>query len=166
MDAREDFLRRTKRVEGPGAGKSHDAQNLQGADSATRRRVVKLLALAAFSGSLVSIGVAHYREAVHEWALSDAADPGGRVQVLFVLASAMLSLPLLAFAVYLWRLGARVQFAKRFPPPGYRVIRDTPVLVGKAAVTRARSLKLLALCLMVAAALLLVALRRLAWILR
>jgi hypothetical protein len=37
--------------------------------------------------------------------------------------------------------------ARQFPPPEYRVIRDTPVIGGQAAVLRGRGLKVLAVCL-------------------
>lgn len=61
--------------------------------------------------------------------------------------AAVLSAPLVALAVYLWSLGARVLRAGQFPPPGYRVIRDTPVVGGQAAVLRGRAFRALALCL-------------------
>ena len=66
---------------------------------------------------------------------------------------------------YLWSLGAKVLRARQFPPPGYRVIRDTPVIGGQAAVLRGRGLKVLAVCLALASALLWLLLWRLAWVL-
>jgi hypothetical protein len=60
----------------------------------------------------------------------------------------------IAFAVYLWLLGKRVLRAQQFPPPGFRVIRDTPVMDGPTAVVRGQVIQTLALCLGLAAALL------------
>ena len=50
--------------------------------------------------------------------------------------------------------GAKVLRAEQFPPPGYRVIRDTPVIGGQAAMSRGRALQMLALWLGAASALL------------
>ena len=73
---------------------------------------------------------------------------------MFFLSAAVLSAPLVAFAVYLWSLGAKVLRVRQFPPPGYRVIRDTPVISGQAAELRGRALKVLAVRLGVASVLL------------
>ena len=88
-----------------------------------------------------------------------------RVKLVFLLSAVVLSAPLLAFAVYLWSLGANVLRARQFPPPGYRVMRDTPVIGGRAAVSRGRAFKLLALCLGIASVLLWLLLWRFAWVL-
>jgi len=48
-------------------------------------------------------------------------------------------------AAYLWLLGRKVLSAREFPPPGQRVIRDTPVVTGEAAVARGNQLRVLAL---------------------
>lgn len=53
--------------------------------------------------------------------------------------------PMLFLSAYLWRLGARIVHSGVFPPPGMRVVRDTPVLLGRAAVRRGRLLKVLGL---------------------
>ena len=47
-------------------------------------------------------------------------------------------LPLLFVAGHFWRMGQSVFDAQRFPPPGVQVIRDTPVLTGKEALSRDR----------------------------
>ena len=68
-----------------------------------------------------------------------------RIQLILPVIGALLPVPLLAFAAHLWSLGAMVLRAREFPPPGHRVVRDTPVVVGEAALARARQLKVLAL---------------------
>ena len=42
-------------------------------------------------------------------------------------------------AAYLWSLGAKVLRAREFPPPGHRVIRDTPVITLLVGNSRALS---------------------------
>jgi hypothetical protein len=68
-------------------------------------------------------------------------------------------LALMVLAAFLWRTGARTHRAGEYPPPGSRVLRETPVLEGEAALRRARILRMLA----VLAALLAVAVVLLAW---
>lgn len=85
--------------------------------------------------------------------------------LVFFLAAA-LSAPLLAFAAYLWSLGSKVLWAREFPPPGSRVIRDTSVIAGKAAVLRGRALRALALGLGLASGILCLLLWQLAQALR
>jgi hypothetical protein len=60
-------------------------------------------------------------------------------------AVALLSVgPVLGFAVYFWSLGQRVIHAQRYPPPGLRVVHDTPVVVGDLAVRRGQWIRTLA----------------------
>lgn len=44
-------------------------------------------------------------------------------------------------AGWLWHSGSRTVRTARFPPPGMRVIRDTPVLRGEAAARRGRLMR-------------------------
>jgi len=84
------------------------------------------------------------------------------VKLVLLLAAVVLSAPLVAFAAHLWRLGARVRRAREFPPPGYRVVRDTAVVSGQAAMSRGRALGALALGLGAASVLVWLLLWRLA----
>jgi hypothetical protein len=74
--------------------------------------------------------------------------------LVFLLLAGLLLAPLLAFAAYLWSLGGKVVRAQEFPPPGRRVIRDTPLITGEKAVSRGRLRKVLALACGIAAAVL------------
>ena len=78
-----------------------------------------------------------------------------RIKLVFFLAGIILSAPLIAFAVYFWTLGANVLRSHEFPPPGYSVARDTPIVKDRAAIRRGRALQALALCLAAACVLLL-----------
>jgi hypothetical protein len=135
------------------------------ADPAARRQAVRFLILGALVGTVLIVGFERYRTPVHDWLLSKPEELAHRVKLVFLLSAVVLSAPLLAFAVYLWSLGANVLRARQFPPPGYRVMRDTPVIGGRAAVSRGRAFKLLALCLGIASVLLWLLLWRLAWVL-
>jgi hypothetical protein len=65
--------------------------------------------------------------------------------LVLLLLAALLLAPLIVFAAYVWSLGERIFRAGEYPPPGLRVIRDTPVITGKRAISRGRLLKALAL---------------------
>jgi len=124
------------------------------ADPAARRQAVLLVVLGVLAGALLFVGFERYRILLRDWILSEPGKLAHRVKLVFLMSVAVLSAPLVAFAVYLWSLGAKVLRAEQFPPPGYRVIRDTPVIGGQAAMSRGRALQMLALWLGAASALL------------
>lgn len=117
---------------------------VQRADPAARRRALIAAVAIALAGWAAVFAMQDWIEDLR------GADPG---RMRRSLESAMLwgswavCLPTGAFAFWLWRLGARVTDADRYPPPGAKVIRDTPVVHGGAARLRAAALKLLAIFL-------------------
>ncbi len=111
------------------------------ADPAARRRAVLLVVL----GALVRSRLERYGPALRQWLLSAPAELAPRFRLTFLLLAAVLSGPLITLAICLWTLGAKVLRAEEFPPPGYRVNRDTPVIRGHSAVMRGRDFKVLAL---------------------
>jgi hypothetical protein len=135
------------------------------ADPAARRQAVLLLVAAAFVGALLIEAFERYQIPLRDWILAEPAKSAQRMQLIFLVLGALLSVPLLAFAAYLWSLSARVLRSQEYPPPGLRVMRDTPVIVGEAAIARARQLKGLALGCGIASALLGLLLWRLASVL-
>ena len=139
---------------------------VQRADAAARRHALVVVVLGALTGALLLVGFERYRIPLRDWVLSESEKSAHRVKLVFLVSGGLLSTPLVAFAVYLWSLGARVLRARQFPPPGYRVIRDTPIVGGPAAMSRGRGLKILALCLGLASAILWLLLWRLASLLR
>jgi hypothetical protein len=132
------------------------------ADPTARRHATWLLILGALVGSLFIAGFERYRTPLREWLLSDPRAATHRVKLALVLSAALLTAPIVAFAVYFWRFGDTILRARQFPPPRHRVVRDTPVLDGPAAVRRGRAFKILALGLVVASAVLWLLLWRLA----
>jgi hypothetical protein len=132
------------------------------ADPAARRRSLIILAVCAGVGALLILGFGRYREALLGWVVADPADASRRVSLVFLASTGLLVAPLFVFAAYLWSFGVKVIRTESFPPPGHRVVRDTPSLAGAEAIQRGRSFKTLAIFLAAAAAVLALLLWRLA----
>src|SRR6266852_1125734 len=135
------------------------------ADPVARRRAVVFVVGGAFVGALLVVGFERYRARLRDWVRSEPQQLPHRLRLVLLLSAAVLSVPLFGFAASLWSLGGSVRRAEQFPPPGYRIIRDTPLLQGQAAVSRARRFRVLAICLAVASALLWLLCSRLASVL-
>lgn len=90
-----------------------------------------------------------------EWLASQPGELAHRLKLVFFLAGIILSAPLIAFAAYFWTLGGNILRSHEFPPPGYGLEQDTPVVKEQAANRRGRALQALALCLAAACVLLL-----------
>jgi hypothetical protein len=132
------------------------------ADPRARRQAVWLLIAGTLVGVLLILGFGRYSGSLRTWIKSDPAAVAHRLTLALVGLSIVLSAPAIAFAVYLWALGGRVLRAEQFPPPGYRVIRDTPVVGGQGARVRGHAFRILAACLVVTTLLLWLMLWRLA----
>jgi hypothetical protein len=61
--------------------------------------------------------------------------PDEAIRLLKTIVIVSMSVPLGIF-VYLFRLGRHIQLSAQFPAPGTRVIRDTEILRGRAAIRR------------------------------
>ncbi|MGJ0514962.1 MAG: hypothetical protein ACR65O_04325 [Methylomicrobium sp.] len=124
------------------------------ADPKARRQALRLVLAGGIVGGVSIIGVANLLDPLQEALLSEPNELKRRLRIGFILMAAVSALPLGGFAMYLWRLGARVCLAGEYPPPGCRLIRDTPLLRGNAGLLRARALKTAALALLAAIGLL------------
>ena len=114
-------------------------------DPAARRRAVTIVVVCAAIGVLLILGFGRYRDALLGWVVADPASTGRRVSLIFFVSAGLFAAPLLVFAAYLWAFGTKVVRTGFFPPPGHRVIRDTPSLAGAEAIQRGRSFRNLAL---------------------
>lgn len=116
---------------------------LQKADLTTRRRV-RLFALGYLLLMFVTlIGLLLFSEALQVWLLEHRdyiLNHPDRIAVVLLI----LGLPVLAGCVYLWRFAGPIIEQQRFPPQGTKVIRDTVVLTGRAAVFRGQLIRWIA----------------------
>lgn len=122
-------------------------------DPAARHQAILLMVFAAAIGGLLIAGFDHIRELFRDWLSSEPAETARRAKLAVWVSAFILSAPVIAFAIYLWVLGSRVLRAQQFPPPGFRVIRDTPVVGGSGATARGHVMQVLAVCLGASAAL-------------
>jgi hypothetical protein len=124
---------------------------IQKADPDARRQAILVIVLGAALGGLLISGFENFREAFGEWLASEPAETARRAKLAITLSVFVLSAPAIVAAIYFWLLGSKVLRAQQFPPPGFRVIRDTPIVRGPAAVTRGHVIQVLAVCLGVSA---------------
>lgn len=114
------------------------------------RLVVASLLLAAIVAGVVIFAL------LRQWleGLSHLPGPAAQSHLLAALAwcMALLCAALLAFAAYLWRLGAKVVLHGQLPLPGARLLRDTPELRGRPAQRRGRWLQGLGVAVLACAA--------------
>jgi hypothetical protein len=118
--------------------------DIRRADPTARRQALMIVILGALAGTLLLLTFVRYREQPLDWLRFQL---GEHTAIMPLLAVALLCVPLLALAAYLWLLGANVIKTGVFPPPGLRAIRATAVVAGSGAVLRGRALKVLAVCL-------------------
>jgi hypothetical protein len=112
--------------------------DVQKADPRTRRLAVLLVAGGTLAGLAAIWFVDAWRPALDAWLTREPARTGERLRLVVWGLIGANALPVLGLAVYLWRLGARIARAERFPPPGMAVVRDTVVLLGTRARRRGR----------------------------
>jgi hypothetical protein len=117
---------------------------IQRADAATRR-----LALLAVAGVAVAGWAAYF--VLQDWlAGMHSADP---VETRHALEDALLwgswaaCAPVALLALWMFLHGGRISRAGRYPAPGSKVIRDTPVLHGSAARLRGMLLRVFGIIL-------------------
>lgn len=120
---------------------------VQRADPRARRRALALVAVGTALGAVAIWGSSEFGQYVRDLADTDRAAAVRIARWVLWLGSAALVLPLFAFCAWIWRFGAQVHAAGRFPPPGATLIRDVRVLEGRPARIYARTSQLLALAL-------------------
>ncbi len=115
---------------------------IQNADTAARRHaiIVAAVLIILLGGALVAL-----QSLGADWLANHiSARP-----ILLPAIGVLLIMPVLVFAVYVFRKGGRVIRALRFPVPGDRIIRDTVVREGQAAVMVGRLMQLLSALLVI-----------------
>ena len=113
----------------------------QPADPDARRTILVIVGVATVAGALLIGAAMRFRPALESWLQQD---PRGRLPMVVAVMMLLSAGPVLALSAYLWSLGRRAIRARRYPPPGLRVTRDTPVLSGGAAERLGRALQIFA----------------------
>jgi hypothetical protein len=114
---------------------------VQPADPTTRRRALIAVAVIAMAGWGLYFGLEQWLAGLRGSSLGHVRDSLERA---LIWSSWATFLPITVLAAFMWRYGARVCRAERFPAPGAKVVRDTPVLRGKPARRRGTALQVLA----------------------
>ncbi len=135
---------------------------MQHATPGAWRRVLMHLAIATLGGLVMLALLQAAQPAVIEWVLSDPDSTRARAQLVLAVLAVLVLGPVVGMAIYMWRLGTRVEREERFPPEGLALVRDVRVMRGDAARARARVLRIAATVLLVLAVLMAVVLWRLA----
>ena len=118
------------------------------------QRLVFLLLVAGTAAAALLLGAFdRYRDTLVEWVTADAGRSARRIELIFAAFAVLLLAPIVAIAAYLSSLGRRAARAQEYPPPGFRVLRDTPIIRGHEALSKGRSLQGIAVFLSAAAVL-------------
>jgi hypothetical protein len=121
------------------------------ADAAFQRLVVAVVVAGACVAALLIRGVEQYREPLSAWVRADAGRSAQRIDLIFAVFAVLLAAPLVAMAAYFSSLGRSTVQSGEYPPPGSRMIRDTPIVRGGEAFSRGRTLQGVAVFLSAAA---------------
>lgn len=110
---------------------------IQKADPHARRQTRWLALVGMVVGMVLLWLLTRYRESLRVLVV-EHSDTLIDNPLLVGLGMLVLMSPVLGCGVYCWVLGRRIVKARRFPPPGMAVGRDTPVVRDGAAVARGR----------------------------
>ena len=124
---------------------------IQKADPSAVRIGVAIVAGGALIGYVLINAAGQRRPEFEAWVQQD---PSSRLPMVIAAVVLGTAGPVLGVAAYLWHLGRRIVRTQRYPPPGLRMVRDTLVEVGDAAVRWGRMFQTAAVILGVAGLLL------------
>ena len=109
--------------------------DIQKADPNAIRVAVAIVASATLLG-IVAINVTDgFRSELAAWVRQDV---GRRVPMVIAGVTLLTVGPVLGVAGYLWCFGQRMIRTQRYPPEGFRMIRDTPIVTGHSAIRQGR----------------------------
>ena len=117
---------------------------IQKADPSARRTALIIVGAGLVVGALLIAATERLRPMFEHWVAQDLKI---RSWIVFAGITAATVGPVLAAAAYVWRLGQRVTWAERYPPPGVSVFRDTVVLTGSASKRKGRFMQVTAVTL-------------------
>ena len=113
---------------------------VQKADPRARRTALLIVGAGTLVGVLLIVMADSGRPAFEAWV---DADLHTRFRLVAGALIVLMAGPAIAMSVYLWRLGTQVARSRQFPPPGRRVVRDTPIVAGDTAARAGRWLRIL-----------------------
>ena len=122
-------------------------EKIQPADPGARRKSLWLIGIATIIGAGLILAFEFFREDIQQW-LERNIDYLLENSIIVFFFSLALIAPILVGETYLLLLGNRTVRAKRFPPPGYAVVRNTPILEGARGLRRGRIIQALSLLLL------------------
>ena len=128
-----------------------NTDKIQPADPGARRKSLWLLCVGTIIGTCVILAIEFFREDIQQWFQRNFEYLLENSIIVFFF-SLVLMVPILVGEIYLLLLGNRTVRAKRFPPPGYAVVRDTPILEGARGLRRGRIMQALSLLLLISTA--------------
>jgi hypothetical protein len=98
---------------------------------------------------IASASKKYWMDSLLQWVKSDPAKTADRLQIITTTAGVIVFIPFVWMGVYFWKLGQSIKESGRFPAPGMKVTRDTPVLYGDEALLRGTLLKFAAVVMFV-----------------
>lgn len=117
---------------------------IQRADPATRRLALLAAAAVALAGWAAFFVLQDWLAGMHS---ADLVETRHALEDAMLWGSWAACAPVALLAAWLWLHGGRIVRAGRYPAPGSKVIRDTPVLHGDAARLRGAGMRVLAVFL-------------------
>lgn len=121
----------------------------QRADPRLQRQAVIVVVLTLIACAVVLLALQSWVDEVRQLYGSDVERLKELLATTLFWSTNTISVLILVLAAYFWRLGNHVREAMQYPPPGVRVIRNTVVQRGKAAVRRGKILQMLSVALVV-----------------
>lgn len=118
-------------------------QEIQPADPGARKRALWIVFVSIGLALILALVTFFKEDQIEQWltvnAEAIASSPG-----IVLIVTLLLMTPILAGAIQMYRLAGRIVQSQRMPPPGQKVIKDTPVITGRKAVRQGRGLKFMA----------------------
>jgi len=107
------------------------------ADKRQRRQVIVAMVVLGAVGLAVLFGLERQIDQIQAMAEKDLPAAAARMTRLVAILSIAGGIGFVGAGAWFWRLGRRIRQSGCFPPPGMRVIKDTPMCTGAKARTRA-----------------------------
>jgi hypothetical protein len=121
-----------------------DQPQMQPADPQARTRAVwAILAIVILSGAFAT-GLHFQGEKLEQMAQQKLIELADRPAILFLVAFVAM-IPLVGASIPVFRQAGRIIKSGRIPPPGQKVIKDTPIITGRKAIRQGRGLQVMAI---------------------